>query len=100
MTEFVTYNIDKDTEVDWCRDYNVNALNLDSLVFENCSDFCADDNVVIHIVAPYDVESNAENVDEFDVSDTIEGMRYNGIPIVYALYSHIGNYLVGFVTSD
>ena len=66
MTEFVTYNIDKDTEVDWCRDYNVNALNLDSLVFENCSDFCADDNVVIHIVAPYDVESNAENVDEFD----------------------------------
>ena len=88
--------ITEDVEINWYRDYGVNALNLHSLVFEMVSDFCGDDKYCIHLVE-YDNESE---IDEFKVSDELNSKRFYDYNVDYALYSKDGCYLCGFVSKN
>lgn len=96
MQRFVIF---EDSEIDWYKEYHVKALNLNSLVFENCSDFCADDKSIIVLSKDF-VYVNWNDVDEFQVSDIVEKLKYEGMNVIYALYSEENNYLVGFVYED
>ena len=86
--------INEDTSVNWIKDYDVTALNMESYVFEIANDFCADDNLAIFL-SEYGTEND---IDEFEVSDMIRDiMFYDRNQIQFLLYSRKNNYLCGFV---
>lgn len=91
--------LEKDTETDWYKEYHVKALNLNTFIYENCSDFCADDKAVIALSKDF-IYVDWNNIDENRISMIIADMKYEGIHILYTLYSAENNYLVGFVYED
>lgn len=90
----------KDTEVDWIKEYEVRALNLETMLFETCSDFCADDNVRIEVYHPLEVCDVIIGFNENEVSKTLNYKKFNGFNVIYALYNKTSNELVGFVFED
>ena len=90
----------EDTDVDWYRDYRVNALNLNSLIYENSSSICGDDNLIYAIFGSYFQCCSESEIDEAFVSKEIDKIKMNGGKIEYALYSKDCHYLCGFVYSE
>ena len=93
-----TIEIKEDKSVNWRRDYNVMALNLTDMVFEETSDFCGDDGIVIL------VEDNPTKEWEVDENEWSWKVRqYRSVNIVspeYALYTLGTNKLCGYVISE
>jgi len=76
-------------EIHW-DDYNVYALNVSTMVFENTSGIGEDENLAVVIVEDYDKEIVQDAV-EFD----IQKIRNSDDKLVYVFYSY-DHYLKGY----
>ena len=85
--------ITTDCEIHW-DDYNVYALNLSTMVFENTSGFGANENMVIII----DMNSDLELAQDC-VESQIQRLRENDAELVYALYA-FDHSLIGYVYTN
>ena len=88
-----TVKITTDQEVDWYKMYNVYALNLDTMLFENVSYLYGD--VTINVI-----DKDHEDDEEELVQDMLETLLHKktdkGADIWFALYSE-SHFLVGYV---
>ena len=85
--------ITTDCEIHW-DDYNVYALNLSTMVFENTSGIGAEENLVIAINL-FDEFETAQDKTELELN----ALRNAGYNIVYALYTN-NHYLIGFAYNE
>ena len=85
--------ITTDCEIHW-DDFNVYALNLSTMVFENSSGFGAEENIIIKI----DNDDDKEIAQDCTESQ-IQGLRENGFTLVYTFYT-FDHYLVGYAYTN
>ena len=92
----ITYKViylTEDTTINWRRDYNVHALNLDTKLFEETNEICGDDDLVIHMLD--DITNVNEEQEEIFTSE-IKKIEYDGYSsIEFLLYYQYR--LVGYV---
>lgn len=96
------YAITEDKSIDWYFDVSngVYALNTETMMFENVSDFCGKDGYVVAIDNNYLNATPAKNDYDFDeagISKKIAFLKENGTEIAYTLYTKNTKYLVGYV---
>ena len=96
------FAITEDKTIDWYFDVpnGVHALNTETLVFDNVSEFCKDDRIMVAIDENYlnaSPDNNEYDFDEEGISNEIRKLKFDGINIVYTLYTKNMRYLVGYV---
>lgn len=78
-------------EIDWYYDYNVYALNLSTLIYENTSGFDGEHVFVVKFTGDYDEEDVSMEIRKYQ--------QMKDIKVFFALYNE-QNMLCGYVIED